>query len=235
MRNYAKLSARATLTGNYIEPAATVVLMLAVILLTILLNLISAKMNILAFMLPLSVAVLTAAVCAARFSLSARLLGLSEKNCVKTKISRKRVVKGTALTACISVLKLLHFAAFILLPAAFSGAVYLRLKYMQVSVVSLIINASGIIILFMVSLVFYGISVQKYSKAIYFFAGSEAVSIRNAISMSIAQTKGRLLNIFVFKCSFFPWFLSGFLLLPLMFVLPYYEESFIFYCMYSRK
>lgn len=235
MKNYAKLSARNALSGNYIEPAAAVIFMLTVILSTVLLNQIFAKMNILIFTLPVSVIALMFLICTAKFLLSARLLKLSEKGITKTRISKKRAAKGVVLTAYVSCLKLLHFIAFISLPAVFFAAVYMRLKLMSVSVISLIINAFGAIVLFAVSLIFYGVSVQKYSKAIYFFAGSEAVTVKNAVSMSIAQTKGKLLDIFIFKCSFLPWLLSGILLLPLMFVLPYYEESFIFYCMYSRK
>lgn len=235
MKNYAKLSARAALTGNYIEPAALVIIMLIFFLLTILLNQLSARMNILIFTLPVSVLALSAFLCAVKFSLSARLLKLSERSNVKTKFSKKRAAKGSVLTACVSGLKLLHFIAFFSLPLFYSAAVYMRVRVMTVSVISLIINIFGAVILIIMSLLFYGVSVQKYSKAIYYFAGSEAVTVRKAISMSAAQTKGKLLDIFIFKCSFIPWLLSGILLLPLMFVLPYYEESFIFYCMYSRK
>ena len=235
MKNYAKLSARAALTGNYIEPAAAVIIMLIFLLLTVLLNQLSAKMNILIFTLPVSVLILSVFMCVLKFSLSARLLEISEKSIVKTKISKKRAAKGSLLAACVSGLKLLHFIAFSSLPLLYSAAVYMRVRLKTVSVASLILNLIGAVILIVMSLLFCGVSVQKYSKAIYYFAGSEAVTVRNAISMSVAQTKGKLLDIFIFKCSFLPWLLSGILLLPLMFVLPYYEESFIFYCMYSRK
>lgn len=235
MKNYAKLAARAALTGNYTEPAAAVIIMLAVVLSAILLNHIFAKMNILVFTLPVSAVALLFFVCIVKFLLSARLLRLSEKNSIRTKLSNKRIAKGSVLTMCIFLLKLLHFVAFISLPAAFFAAVYIRVKAVPVSAVSLIINGFGVIVLSAISLIFYGVSVQKYSKAIYYFAGSEAVTVRNAISISVAQTKGKLLDIFIFKCSFLPWLLSGILLLPLIFVLPYFEESFIFYCMHSRK
>ncbi len=235
MKNYAKLCARSALTGNYIEPAATVILMLTVVLSTVLLNQISAGTDLFVYVFLMSAFVISAFVCVIKFSLSEKLLRLSEKSFAKTKPSKKRTIKGGVLTAYITGLKLLHFIAFSFLPFIYSSAVYMRLKYSGTSVISLIINISGAVILFAVSMLFYGVSVQRYSKAIYYFAGSEAVTLRNAISMSVVQTKGKLFDIFIFKLSFLPWFISGVFLLPLMFVLPYYEESFIFYCMYKRK
>ncbi len=235
MKNYAKLSARAALTGNYTEPAASVIIMLIVVLSLVLINQISAKLQFLPITLPLSVLIMTISLSILKFLMSARLLRISEKTPFGIKLSKSRIIKGSLLTACVSVLKLLHFTAFICVPVLFFAAVYSRVRFSFVSIVSLIINVAGIAVLFLLSFVFYGVSVQKYSKAIYYFAGSPSVSVRNAISMSIAGTRGNLLRIFSFKMSFFPWFISGVFLLPLMFVLPYYEESFIFYCMYSRK
>lgn len=233
MSSYAKLSARAALTGNYTDPAATVIFMLLITLSAVFLNqlVIIYASGFLRISLPLTLIVLLFAVCILKYTMSAGLLNVSAKG--KQKIKRR--LSGGLLELILVFLKLIHLVLFLFLPAILAASVYLRVRYSAVSAASLAVNVIGTAVLLFFSLVFFGVTVQKYSKAIYFFAGNEAVSLANAIKMSVASTQGSLIKIFRFKFSFLPWFMSGILLLPLMFVLPYYEESFIFYCMYSRK
>lgn len=233
MSSYAKLSARAALTGNYTDPAATVIFMLLITLSAVFLNqlVIIYASEFLRISLPLTLIVLLFAVCILKYTMSAGLLNVSAKG--KQKIKRR--LSGGLLELILVFLKLIHLVLFLFLPAILAASVYLRVRYSAVSAASLAVNVIGTAVLLFFSLVLFGVTVQKYSKAIYFFAGNEAVSLANAIKMSVASTQGSLIKIFRFKFSFLPWFMSGILLLPLMFVLPYYEESFIFYCMYSRK
>ncbi len=233
MSSYAKLSARAALTGNYTDPAATVIFMLLITLSAVFLNqlVIIYASEFLRISLPLTLIVLLFAISILKYTMSAGLLNVSAKG--KQKIKRR--LSGGLLELILVFLKLIHLVLFLFLPAILAASVYLRVRYSAVSAASLAVNVIGTAVLLFFSLVFFGVTVQKYSKAIYFFAGNEAVSLANAIKMSVASTQGSLIKIFRFKFSFLPWFMSGILLLPLMFVLPYYEESFIFYCMYSRK
>lgn len=237
MSGYAKLSARAALTGNYTDPAATVMIMLLITLSVIFLNqlvfLNASQFFGLSF--PLSAFALLFAVCLLKYNLSAKLLKASEKGKTKSRHRVGRTLAGALLEMILFLLRLFHLILFLMLPAALAALVYLRVRSSAVSVGSLAVNIIGVSVLLFMSILFYGVFVQKYSKAVYFFAGNEAVSVTNAIRMSAASTQGSLMKIFCFKCSFLPWFMSGILLLPLMFVLPYYEESFIFYCMHSRK
>lgn len=237
MSSYAKLSARAALTGNYTDPAARVIIMLLITLSAVFLNqlILFNASHFLKLSLPLSIAVLLFTACILKYNLSAGLLNVSEKGKAKSKQGVKRILKGALLEMCLFFLRFLHLILFLLLPAILAASVYLRVRASAVSAASLAVNIIGTALLLFISLVFSGVSVQKYSKAVYFFAGNEAVSVMNAIRMSAASTQGKLMKIFCFKCSFLPWLMSGILLLPLMFVLPYYEESFIFYCMYNRK
>lgn len=235
MRSYAKLSARAALTGKYIDPAATVMIMLLITLSAVFLNQIIYfhASHFLKLSLPLSITVLLFTVCLLKYNLSAGLLNASGS--VKTKQSIKRKLSGGMLELSLIFLKLFHLLLFLFLPAVLAFSVYLRVRASKVSTASLAVDIIGTALLLFVSLAFFGVSIQKYSKAVYFYAGNEAVSAADAIRMSNSSTQGSLMKIFRFKCSFLPWFMSGLLLLPLMFVLPYYEESFIFYCMHSRK
>lgn len=237
MSSYAKLSARTALTGNYTDPAATIIIMLIAVLSVVFLNQLVffyASPYYKAFFC-ISVPVLLFFLCIFKYSLSVRLLKVCERIKMKEKKSLKRMFSGGFLELCLFFLKLFHLILFLLPPAVLAASVYLRVMASEVSIASLAVDLIGIAFLMIMSLVFFGVSVQKYSKAVYFFAGNEAVSVANAIRMSGASTQGSLMKIFRFKCSFTPWLMSGILLLPLMFVLPYYEESFIFYCMYSRK
>ncbi|MBQ4626310.1 MAG: hypothetical protein IJB45_03555 [Clostridia bacterium] len=237
MRSYAKLSARTALTGNYIDPAASVIIMLLITLSVVFLN----QLVLFYFsrfsklFLPLSVFVLLFTLSMLRYSLSAKLLGVCENEKRSKKTTLKRRLSGGMLELCLFFLRFFYLLVFLLPPAVLTFSVYLRVKASDSSAASLAVNISGAALLLLMSLVFWGVSVQKFSKAVYYFAGNPSVSVLNAIKMSTASTQGSLMKIFRFKCSFLPWMASGILLLPLMFVLPYYEESFIFYCMYSRK
>lgn len=237
MSSYAKLSARAALTGNYTDSAATVIIMLLITLSVIFLNqlILFNASHFLKLSVPLSALILLFAVCLLKYNLSAGLLNVSEKGKTKSRHRLRRTLAGALLEMCLFFLRFLHLLLFLILPATLAASVFLRVRSSAVSAASLSVNIIGTAVLLFISLVFYGVSVQKYSKAVYFFAGNGAVSVVNAIKMSTASTQGKLMKIFCFKCSFLPWLMSGILLLPLMFVLPYYEESFIFYCMYNRK
>lgn len=237
MSSYAKLSARAALTGNYTDPAATVVLMLIIVLSVVFLNQLVFFYALRYFkaVFTVSAFVLLFFLCISKYSLSARLLRVCERNAKNEKSSIKRTVKGGLLELCLFFLKLLNWIVFLMPPAFLAASVYLRVRASTVSVASLAVNIAGIAVLLLMSLVFSGVSIQKYSKAVYYFAGNPHISVVDAIRMSADSTRGIQMRIFRFKLSFLPWMLSGILLLPLMFVLPYCEESFIFYCMYSRK
>ena len=235
--SYAKLSARAALTGNYTDSASTVIIMLLSGLSVVFINQLVffyAK-HVFNLVLPISCVVLTFLVCIFRYILSAGLLDVCERECIKKNRNVRRFFKGGLLEFYLFILKFSEFVCFMFPPAVLGFSAFIRFRMSPVYRFSIAVNIAGCAMLALVGICFFLVSVQKYSKAVYFFAGNESVSVTNAIRLSISSTKGLLLKISLFKLSFFPWLISGVLLLPLMFVLPYYEESLIFYCMFSRK
>ncbi len=237
MSSYAKLSARTALTGNYTDSAVTVVIMLLLSVSVVFLNQLVyfyAK-PLFSYVLSASCVILTFFICIFRYILSAGLLGVCERGNKKKKRSVRRILFGSLLEFYLFILKTSEFVFFMLPPAVLGFFTFIRYKMLSVNRLSVSVNVAGTAVLLFLGLCFYLVSVQKYSKAVYFFAGNESVSVADAIRLSVSSTKGLLLKISFFKLSFFPWLISGVLLLPLMFVLPYYEESLIFYCMFSRK
>ncbi len=237
MSSYAKLSARAALTGNYTDSAATVVIMLLLVVSVVFLNQLVffyAK-PLFSYALSVSFVALTFSICMFRYILSAGLLNVCERENIKKKRNARRNFKGGLLELCLVFLKISEFVVFMLPPAILGFFAFIRFKLYPVYRFSITVNIVGAALLLFLGICFFLVSVQKYSKAVYFFAGNESVSVADAIRLSASSTKGLLLKIALFKLSFFPWLISGVFLLPLMFVMPYYEESLIFYCMFSRK
>ena len=65
------------------------------------------------------------------------------------------------------------------------------------------------------------IFVQRWNLAVYYYAGG--TGIRKAFSLSAKATKGLHTRILSFKFSFIGWGILSLLILPLLWVVPYYE------------
>ena len=65
----------------------------------------------------------------------------------------------------------------------------------------------------------------RYFLAPYYLVDNPELTVTQAIRLSIKGTKEQKGDLFLFVLSFLPWMLLGILLLPLLYVLPYYLAS----------
>lgn len=76
--------------------------------------------------------------------------------------------------------------------------------------------------------VFYGITIQKYFLAKYYLISGE-VGVLGALKQARRASKGKRESIFLFKLSYIGWFASCVLVIPVLYVFPYYEVSSLLY------
>lgn len=90
------------------------------------------------------------------------------------------------------------------------------------------------IALFVLLLCFLLIRLQRYFLAQYYLLDQET-SVRKAIRASIHASKGICDEIFAFKLSFLPWGIASILVLPLLYVSPYYSMSSLLYARFLME
>lgn len=80
--------------------------------------------------------------------------------------------------------------------------------------------------------VFFLIVTNRYFLSAYLIVDRPEMSVREAFVTSVRYTKGCKTQIFMLMFSFLPWFLLSVLVLPLLYVVPYYNESLALYAKY---
>ncbi|GHU80561.1 hypothetical protein FACS1894191_6100 [Clostridia bacterium] len=80
--------------------------------------------------------------------------------------------------------------------------------------------------------IFYIICVNRYALAAYIYFDDMAAGIGAAIKISVRYSKGSRASLFLFQLSFIGWWLLCLLILPALYVLPYYFTSFAMYARY---
>lgn len=83
---------------------------------------------------------------------------------------------------------------------------------------------SGCCVLLIIGIAFMFVTLQRYSAWKYYLC-IEKNSVVSALYKSLEKTEGRCLEIALFKLSMLGWILSCALLLPAVYVLPYYSVS----------
>ena len=78
------------------------------------------------------------------------------------------------------------------------------------------------------------IRLQRYFLAQYYLLDQET-SVRKAIRASIHASRGICDEIFAFKLSFLPWGIASILVLPLLYVSPYYSMSSLLYARFLME
>lgn len=121
--------------------------------------------------------------------------------------------------------KLLIFVGFELVPAASAAFFLIYLSKKPTSLRAAAAITAGLASLAAAGLIFYGIAVQRYSKATFYLVRCENFTPLDATRESVANTRGRLAEIFFFKLSFAPWFLLCLGIFPAFYVVPYYRQS----------
>lgn len=134
------------------------------------------------------------------------------------------------------VLALLYFA----LPAAVYAASFACLFYGPAYMneeMSRVIGAMGMLFAALLSLLFailYGIHIQKFFLSKYYLV-IENLGVWEALKKSKHASRGKRGDIFLFHLSFLPGFLSCLLLLPSLYVQPYYSASATIYARFLME
>lgn len=132
--------------------------------------------------------------------------------------------KSALLWVCLKALGLFWLTLFSLPAIVFMWAFYRLAAENSSFYVTLSVLAGGAV-LFIGGIVFAGAVMQKYALSRYLIAENPLMSAFSALRESKIKMAGREWSFLLFKLSFFPWFLSCALVLPLFYVVPYYLQS----------
>lgn len=134
-------------------------------------------------------------------------------------------VQAVRLSIALFFIKTGLLAAWLALPCAVSVILAAVIKNAAVDLRIALAAAVGTAVLFIISLVFYAVSVQAYVCAQYILVASPSTTVRSAIRQSKAKTLGCRAALLRFRLSFLPWFLLCLAVVPLFYVWPYYKQS----------
>lgn len=84
-------------------------------------------------------------------------------------------------------------------------------------------------VLFLLAAVFYLVLLSKYLLAFYLVCEDESLSVRRAIKLSCAYTRGYRFSLFWYQLSFIGWFLLCVFVFPALFVYPYFNTALAMY------
>ncbi|WP_312640926.1 DUF975 family protein [Hydrogenoanaerobacterium sp.] len=131
--------------------------------------------------------------------------------------------------------RLLWAIPFAVVPGAIAGIAVLLLYNTQPSD---LMHLGGIMLLMLglllavIAQIFFFIFSNRYFLSSYLIVEDPEIGVRKAIKTSIRSMKGHKSEIFVLQLSFVPWGLLSLLVLPLLYVVPYYNSSSALYAKY---
>lgn len=226
-----KLSAREALLGNSLTVLPTLAL---IIVLTVAFSLLARATELLPFENKELARGITAVLTlpAALFTTAPLRLKLQQKHMILALGSRdaREIHFKDALNACLLygmlfVLRLLWLVLYEALPCVLAGIFAYKISVGPVGVRTSKILLAGAAVLAVVGLVFWLITVQRYSRADFYFAAYGDISPSEAISLSVRKTAEEANSVFLFKLGFLPWLLLCAAILPALYIIPYYKQS----------
>ena len=226
-----KLSARGAISGSYMKvlPLTVIIFLLTAVfsLLNAVLNRCSENGAFLVVFSVVSLMVFVVLVSPLRLILQLRFLVLAKgkSGFMMPAIGFADILKACELSVRLFILKLFRLLIFEFLPGVFT---LIFIEYASRNAVSLraaYAVFAGIVSLAVAGFVFYLITVQKYSESWFFLACYSDFTAADAIKESTRKTKNKLAEIFFFKLGFVPWFMLCAMVLPALFVVPYYKQS----------
>lgn len=231
MNSRIKLNARAALNGSYLKviPALT-----AIMFLTLVFSVCNAVFNfffddanavLTVLFSALSLAVFIAVISPLRLNLEAKHFMLAVRNVRVKKAGFREFLRSCVMTALLFIFKAFHLLVYEFIPLAASAIFGFYLSQRAVSVRASAVVFAGISAAFLIGIFFYFLSVQRYSKAMFFLVSYENLSAVDAIKESVRKTRGKCGEILRFKLGFLPWFLLCIAVVPALFVIPYYKQS----------
>lgn len=158
------------------------------------------------------------------------ILLLSEMK--KIKIGFAEYLRSIRLSLCLFAFKATELIAFESIPVTTVLILFLRIRERAVSRAFCLTVLAGAALLAAVGAVFYALSVQKYSKALFLLAAYPSLSVGDCIKLSAATGEKRAAEMLRFKLGFLPWWLACTAIFPLLFVVPYYKQSLT--CFFKR-
>lgn len=231
MNSRIKLNARVALNGSYLKviPALTAIMFLILIfsVCNAVFNFFFTDENAVLPILfsALSLAIFIAVISPLRLNLEAKHFMLAVRNVRLKKADFRTFARSCGMTAILFVFKAFHLLIYEFIPLVATVVFGFYLSQKSVSVRAAAVVFAGISVAFVIGLFFYFVSVQRYSKAMFFLVGYENLSVVDAIKESIRKTQGKCGEILLFKLGFLPWFLLCIAVVPALFVIPYYKQS----------
>ena len=139
--------------------------------------------------------------------------------------SYKKAFRAFALTLTLLLIKSGIVLLFCLPGLALAAGGIYMLFSSGISLGTALTVFSGSAVLLAVGAVFSFCTVQRYAAAPYIAAIRPCTGVRSAINASARIMQGRYLSCAAFKLSFAPWLLSCLLVVPALFVWPYYRQA----------
>ncbi len=152
----------------------------------------------------------------------------------KVKISFKYALKSCWLKLMLRFLKIRNFILYQLLPLTMALVFFAYLRYNPVSLKAAVAYLCGTAFATIAGVIFYIISVQKYSRAYFCLAAYENITPFEAVRLSEKTASKSNAGLFSLKLSFLPWFIVCVAVVPLFFVVPYYKQSLTCYFLNNR-
>ena len=148
------------------------------------------------------------------------------RNMPRISIKKREYLRAVCLSVSLSALKFFEIAVFEIFPVSVTGVLYLLLlKGNGISRKVFYVVITGTLLLAVTGLIFWFVSVQKYSRARLLLAAYPEITVADALKLSVAGMNGRLLSAVRFKFSFLPWIVLCIFIFPIIFVVPYYNQS----------
>lgn len=147
------------------------------------------------------------------------------RNMPRIKTKKTEWIRAVCLSAFLSLLRFAEMVVYEFLPLSTAVFLYFMLKGQGLSRNVFIVALSGALLLALTGLAFWFVSVQKYSRARLILAAYPDITVTDSVKLSVTGMSGRLLSAVLFKISFLPWILLCVFVLPLAFVIPYYNQS----------
>ena len=150
--------------------------------------------------------------------------------------SLRRYFRSVSAAVQIIVGSILWLAAFIAIPAGIT-LLFRMFPFPPTSPLALFAGygVTAGWILMSIALFFCMICLQRYSLVYYYLAEDDTMSARNAVKKSVHAMDGHCGELFSLRISFFWWFLFSVLILPALYVLPYYGATVAIYARYRME
>lgn len=139
-------------------------------------------------------------------------------------------LRAICLRLSLTVRALLWAAVFFALPVGLCIAAVSLLGRGSASFGVLLLLLGGMLLL--LTAVFYLVHLGRYFLAPYLIARDPGMTVRRAVRCSVREMRGGRTEIFLLGLSFIPWALLCVLLLPLLYVGPYYGAARALYARY---